>query len=178
MEYFVGYLIENDASDYYKQITSDIAQRFGIINLSLSIPAHLTLKIPNVISDLQDFENYVSDIASKTKVSELYIDGFEKFDGKKNNTIYLSVSSKDGMQNIENAVDKLESYKENIKNIERPLKLHSSIARFLNTEQCAEIWNYIQTIPKPNFTLEFNNITIFKRVGHDFLIHKTYLLKQ
>lgn len=177
MEYFVGYLIENEASEYYKQVTSDIAQRFGIINLSLSIPAHLTLKIPNEISDLQDFEKYVSDIASKTAVSQLYMDGFEKFDGKKSNTIYLSVSAKDGMQNIENAVDALENYKENIKNIERPLKLHSSIARFLDTEQCVEIWNYIETLPKPNFTLEFNNITIFKRIGYDFLIHKTYHLK-
>ncbi len=115
MEYFVGYLIENEASEYYKQVTSDIAQRFGIINLSLSIPPHLTLKIPNEISDIEDFENYVFEIASKTKTSNLTINGFEKFDGTKNNTIYLSVSTKDGTQNIENTIDKLENYIENNK---------------------------------------------------------------
>ncbi len=173
MQYFVGYLIEGEVSDYYKTLTSDLEQRFSIKNLSEYIPPHLTLKIPFEPDNIEDFESYLVTIAESLSSVDLEVDGFEKFDGKRM-TIFLKVTAGENIKTIENVVDRLESYGENTKSLPRPLALHTSIARFLSPEQCEEIWSYLQTAPKPHFNLVFNNLTIFKLVEENWEVYKIF----
>ncbi|HEY4477878.1 MAG TPA: 2'-5' RNA ligase family protein [Candidatus Paceibacterota bacterium] len=173
MQYFVGYLVEGEASEYYKALTSDLNQRFGIKNLSEYIPPHLTLKIPFEPDSIEDFEKYVATVSETLSTVDLSVDGFEKFDGKRM-TIFLRVAVGENIKTIEEVVDHLESYSEYTKKLPRPLTLHSSIARFLSPEQCDEIWSYLQTLPTPQFNLVFNNLTIFKLVDGIWGVHKTF----
>lgn len=173
MQYFVGYLVEGEASDYYKTLTSDLEQKFGIKNLSEYIPPHLTLKIPFEPESIEDFEKYVATVSETLSTADFVVDGFEKFDGKRM-TIFLKVTAGENIKIIEEVVDHLESYGEDTKKLPRPLTLHTSIARFLSPEQCDEIWSYLQTLPKPHFNLVFNNLTIFKLVDEIWEAHKIF----
>jgi 2'-5' RNA ligase len=164
MKYFVGYLVEGEAADYYKTLTSDLEQRFSVKDLSEYIPPHLTLKIPFEADSVEDFENYMATVSKGLSTLDLVVNGFEKFDGKRM-TIFLKVTAGNNIKTIESIVDHLESYGEDTKKLPRPLALHTSIARFLSPERCEEIWNYLQTLPVPQFNLEFNNLTIFKLVN-------------
>jgi 2'-5' RNA ligase len=169
----VGYLVEGEASNYYKTLTSDLEQRFGIKNLSEYIPPHLTLKIPFDPDSIEDFEKYVATVSENLSSADLTVDGFEKFDGKRM-TIFLKVTAGDNLKVIESVVESLESYGEDTKKLPRPLALHTSIARFLSLEECEEIWSYLQTLPAPQFNLVFNNLTIFKLEDDFWTIYKTF----
>lgn len=175
MQYFVGYLIEGEASDYYKKLTSDLEHRFGIKNLSSFIPPHFTFRIPFETEKIGDFEQHVDQLTTALKSTDITIKGFDKLEGRRM-TIFLSATS-DAMQNLEGVIDSLEAYDEAGKTPKRPLILHTSIARFLSPEQFEDIWNYLQTLPAPQFNLKFDNLTVFKLVDDIWEIHKIFRFK-
>jgi 2'-5' RNA ligase len=172
MQYFVGYLAEGEASDYYKTLTSDLEQRFGIKNLSNFIPPHFTFRIPFETEKIEEFEQYVDQLTSNVKPVGMSINGFDKLEGKRM-TIFLSATS-ESMDTLEGIIDSLEQYDGANKTPKRPLILHTSIARFLSPEQCGDIWNYLQTLPTPQFNLKFDNLTIFKLVEENWEVYKIF----
>lgn len=172
MQYFVGYLIEGDASEYYKKITSELEQKFNIKNLSNFTPPHFTFRIPFETQTIEEFETYLTQLTKNIEPINLTIDEFGKFE-RKRMTIFLSATSSD-LNKLEGVIDSLEKYDNTNKTPRRPLVLHASIARFLSPEQCKEIWEYVQTTPKPQFNLKFNNLTIFKLVDNTWKIHKIF----
>ena len=175
MQYFVGYLVEGEASDYYKKLTSDLAQKFGIKNLSDFIPPHFTFRIPSETEKIEDFEHYLEQLSSSIKPVDISISGFDKLEGRRM-TIFLSATSAD-MDELEGVIDSLEQYDEANKTPKRPLILHTSVARFLSPEQCEEVWSYIQSLPNPHFNLKFNNLTIFKLVEENWEVYKIFPFK-
>ena len=175
MQYFVGYLVEGEASNYYKTLTTELEQRFGVKNLSNFIPPHFTFRIPFETEKIEEFEQYVDQITSSIKSVGISINGFDKLEGKRM-TIFLSAIS-ESMDTLEGIIDSLEQYDEANKAPKRPLILHTSIARFLSPEQCEEIWNYLQTLPAPQFNLKFDNLTIFKLVDDIWEVHKIFRFK-
>lgn len=173
MQYFVGYLVEGSASEYYNSITSDLEQKFGIKNLASVTPPHFTFRIPFETERIDDFEKYVDNIIKDISCVDIQISKFEKLEGKRM-TIFLSAYSQH-MTVFENVVDILESYDQGQKTPSRPLVLHTTIGRHLSYEQSDEVWNYLQTVPKPNFFLSFNNLTIFKLTDGDiWTVHKIF----
>ncbi|MDP2641676.1 MAG: hypothetical protein Q8P21_00040, partial [bacterium] len=44
---------------------------------------------------------------------------------------------------------------------------HATLANFLNPEEFESIWNYVLTLPKPNFSIPFNNITLFRSTDNE-----------
>ncbi len=174
MIYFVGYLIEGEAAKYYQQITTDLAARFGIANLSLRIPPHFTFKPPFESDNINPFKKTLGDIASSQTSLPIDIDGFDRY-GLDSKTIYLNVRKDDGLNNkILKIIDQIKDFGEKKKPLPDNFRLHASIARHLTSEQSAAIWNYLQTLPPPHFELNFDNLTLFRLADKIWQTEKTW----
>ncbi|MDP2704806.1 MAG: 2'-5' RNA ligase family protein [Patescibacteria group bacterium] len=174
MRYFIGYLIEGEAGEYYKKITADLSERFGIKNLSEYIPLHLTLKAPFETGDISVIEKVLEDTAVKEETSPLVIDGFERF-GSQSRTIFLGIKDNVRVQEkAEKLLHLLSGFGNYQKPIPLPLKLHASIARYLSPEQSQNVWDYVSSLPAPHFDLQFNNLTLFVHQDNHWEIQKTF----
>lgn len=174
MRFFTGYLIEGDAADYYKKLTEDLASRFGIDNLNEHIPPHFTFKPPFDTSNIEEFEKMIEVLSKELKVQKIVIKGFERFDFE-SPTIFLNAQEdQELMIAIKKIVTTLKEYGENRNFLPDPFRLHASVARYLSKDQSDEIWSYLQTIPQPSFTLNFDNLTIFSKNGNKWEVYRTY----
>jgi 2'-5' RNA ligase len=162
MQYFVGNLIEGETAKYYEEITSDLEQKFGIKNLSKRTPPHFTFKAPFQSEDISDLEEQITKLTSELKPIPIHINGFEVFNAE-GRTIFLHADEeKSLMKMVEKIVVSIEGYGEDRKPILKPYKLHLSVARFLTPELSIKIRSYLQTLPKPQYSIQFDNITLFK----------------
>ena len=174
MKYYVGCLIKGKAADYYKEITTDLAQRFGIKNLSDTKPPHLTFKAPFETEGIETFEKEISEMASRQKVSQFCIKGFSRFD-LESKTIFLAIKPDPELQRKANGIVKaLMHFGENRKFVPEPLYLHVSIARYLDFELSQKIWAYVATLPAPQFKVAFDNLTLFVNQDNRWEIKSTF----
>jgi 2'-5' RNA ligase len=160
--YFIGYLIQGSAAEYYRKITADLSEKFGIKNLSLRLPPHFTFKPPFDADDLEDVKKFVDVLSKEVKNLPIVFDGFGRF-SENNRTIFLKVrEDEELLMSVEKIVDRLEKVGGNRLKIPKPVHLHASIARGLTPRQSKEIWAYLMTLPAPHFEMRFDNITVFE----------------
>jgi 2'-5' RNA ligase len=163
MRYFVGYLIEGEAAYYYNYITTELSEKFHIKNLSERIQPHFTIKPPFESDNIEEFKKLLSQITADQKVFPICLKNFGRY-STDSPTFFISGNAlKNNLKQIETIVDQLEPYGNNKKSLfKRPITLHCSVARHLLTEQSEEIWNYLQTLPPPQFDLKFDNLAFFR----------------
>lgn len=171
MKYFVGHLINGEAAEYYREITADLASRFGIKNLAEKLPPHLTLRAPFESDDIVQFERRVRRLAGQEKPMRFSIDGFGNFGDK---TVFLSVKGAGIKEKLEKIAKTLTDFDGGQKPMPTPLFSHISIARFLKPQEYGKIIEYLSRLPVPNFNLDFDNLTIFIRKENRWNIFKTY----
>jgi len=161
MKYFIGYAAEGEITNYYKTITSDLASRFGIMNLSERVPAHLTLVYPNESNSIDIvLERIKSFILDKNPIP-FTINGFGEFTGE-DGTIFLSPVRDQVLQSfIKEAITTIASAADYTR-YDDEFHLHMSVARHLDPELSESIWKYLKTLPSPKFELKFNNISVFE----------------
>jgi 2'-5' RNA ligase len=162
--FFVGHkLAGEEINKYYENITNELANKFGIKNLGKKVAPHLTLKPPFESEKMEEFEKIIKKLAEDQKIIPFEIDGFGKFEYDFGNTIYLAVSDNPELQkNAQKIAYFIKDFGENRNESPNILKLHASVARYMDEKQMKEIWEYLHSKPIPEFNLWFNNLTIFK----------------
>lgn len=174
MRYYVGHLIKGGVADYYKEITTDLAKRFGIKNLSETKPPHLTFKAPFESESIETFEKEIGEVASRQKMSQFFIEGFGCFD-LESKTVFLTVKPDPKLQIKTNDIARALAYfGENRKFVPDPLYLHISIARYLDSELSQKIWDYVVTLSVPRFEVEFDSLTLFVNQDNCWKIKSTF----
>jgi 2'-5' RNA ligase len=172
--YYVGHLIKGDAAEYYKHITADLAERFGVKNLSEKAPPHFTFKAPFESSNIEEFEQKLGDVASRQKPAPLSIEGF----GRMGKTVFLAIKPDPELQKQANEIAlALSQFGQSRRSVPIPLRFHVSVARFLKPKQLREIWDYVQTLPKPQFDVTFDGLALFVFVGRRWEIQSTWPFK-
>lgn len=180
MRYFIGILIEKEPAWYYEAITQDLARNFDVRNLSEYIPPHLTLKPPFESEGTSEIENVIQNILSSQKEFPLHITGFGRYAsfGDESRTIFLSVEAeKEDLEKIENTARSLATFGESKKSLSHPFSPHISIGRNLEPAQSKAVWNYLQTLPKPDFKTSFTNITLFRYEDGSWYPEKVFEVK-
>jgi 2'-5' RNA ligase len=174
MKYFIGYVIEGEAEEYYKNICKELARNFGIKDLSLRLPPHLTFVPP---FEIEDNKNQVREriiqalkmIADEQKIINFNMKGFGRF-GHGSRTIFLSFEASEEVNNVIQEINqkikdlvkqKIISVFE-LKLLSKNIHLHTSIARFLTPNLSNKIWNYLKELHEPRFKLKFDNLTLFE----------------
>ncbi len=161
MRYFVGYIIEGEAAKYYKTLNEDLFNRFGVKNIALTKPLHMTFKAPFESDNIEPFNEQLSDLSQRAPTPFVLnkFGRFETFDL----TIYLApVENKILQQNVDKIADAISGFGDKKLPTHLPIRLHASIARHLKPELVAKVWEYLMNLPAPYFELSFNNLTLFK----------------
>ncbi len=175
MKYFIAYLIKGDAKKYHKGLMNGLFKEFRIDNLSRRIPPHLTLKVPFEFSKISEVEKLIRDFCKKNKKTKIKLKGFGNFNKK---VIYLNTfPSVETLNLIDDFLLKLKSIK-NIswsRNEIESLHLHSTIAMGNIGVKFDKIWKHLSE-RFPDYDLEFDNISILKKIGGKWEVHKEFCL--
>lgn len=164
MKYFVGYLIEGKAAEWYFNVAKDISEKFNTWKLHEKLPAHVTVFYPFETEDVEPVRNLVENWTHNKNIpGNLTIAEFDHFDDR------VVFAKTDPDESVRDAVEELRGILEKIPGMLKdnfPIwHPHNTLANHLTPEEIKQIWNYVQTLEKPDFIIPFDNITIFRFEG-------------
>ena len=160
MQYFIGHIGDASINAYYREITADLASRFGIPDLAHRVPAHLTIKYPFASDDVSGLELRIDDFLRDKKAFPLVVKGFDHFDDN-TATIFLSVEpSRELSLFTEQCILHFGDLNERKKFDPTKFRAHFSVARHLTPELFHDVWNHISNLPTPVFHSTFSNLTL------------------
>jgi 2'-5' RNA ligase len=163
MLYFVGYLIEGEASNWHRKLTADISKRFDVEDQDKRIPPHITIFRPFETDDISEtyelIKNWVSD---KSIPGNFQISGFDRFNKE---VVFTDVRCDTPVREF------VRAFQEQMDTLHIPDKTypewrpHATIAHRIPQGKIDQIWQHVSTLPPYSFDLTFNNLTIFKHTG-------------
>jgi 2'-5' RNA ligase len=165
MRYFIGSLLRGEVAEYYKVTCADLANRFGIANVSEIVPPHITVKTSFERANAETIDEV---LALNTERAPLPI-SLATWNHFGTRTIYMEGTkpSEELKSYVADIVAKLRQAGIPSTVEERDLHIRMSVARFLTPRQYQDVWNYLQTVPAPKFDLTFDNLTIFYKENKD-----------
>lgn len=175
MRYVIVYLLRGKIKEYHKKLVREIGPKFGERYLIENpLPPHITLRSPFDFSNPRRLENIIEEFAKSQKKSRIKIKDFGHF---RKDVSFLKVDiSKDSRTTQRELVKTLEG--EGIKPNKFDLKYHPHITISYSNSQdtFSLIWNSLSKLEKPNFDLEFDNITILRKPKKFWEVYKVYEL--
>jgi len=161
MRYFIGNMIRGEAAEYYKTTCADLASRFGIEDVSTIVAPHITVKSPFERNENVMLDDVIS-LVSDAPVIPLSLSRWNHFGTR---TIYLECTATpvELREYLKSVLSKLRAMgiMPNYKEFDPHIRM--SLARFLTQEQFDKVWAYLQSMPAPQFDINFDNLTIFQK---------------
>ncbi len=175
MRYCVVYLVKGELQEYFNQITTDVALKFGTKDLSKRVPPHITLKYPFETDDIREVENKIIATIKGKPNFNFIVEGFERFADKKE-TIFLSVKVDEAAYSVLKQV--ISEIGEIGEDRNFPVyKPHLSVVRHLDDGLSDKISEYLNTLPKSRFELFFNNVAILAFENDVWRVYKEFSFK-
>lgn len=174
--FFVGYRLKNrELEEYYLRITAELEEKFKIKNLGNRVKPHFTLKAPFETGNLEKFEKILEDLAKKQESIPFAIEGFGYFTRDHGNTIFLEAAENPELQDaVQDIVDEIRDFGEDKRSLPEEIKLHVSIARYMDDGQFKEAWSYLRAQASPKFNLNFDNLTLFRYFPGGWEIYREF----
>jgi 2'-5' RNA ligase len=164
MKYFIGYLLQGEVAEWHANTARKIADKFNTWKIYEKLPPHITIFYPEGVEDITEVRNYIAGWVKNNKIpGNLYVSGFDRFEDR---VIFAKIDADDS---VNKAVEDLRT---NIKNVsgvtEEDFPIwhpHATLAYKLTPMEIENIWDFTLSLDKPNFTIPFDNVTIFKFIG-------------
>jgi 2'-5' RNA ligase len=164
MKYFVGYLIEGEAAEWHRNLTKEISEKFGLWKIHEKIPPHVTIYRPFEREDVEPIKKLLNSWSVGQDIKgNLNISGFDRFDDR---VVFAKVEVDEQTRKIG------ENLRSKIKEIPgMPLEdfpiwnPHATLMNWIEPEDIEKVWEYVNTLEKPNFIISFNNVTLFRSDG-------------
>ena len=165
MRFIIAHLIEGEAKQRHKALTTELAEKFDIFPLHERIPPHLTLKRWWESEDvnIKDVYAVLDEFAATQPASPYKLAGFGSFH---DDVIYVDVRPSAGMNK---AAQELIKALHNVPNLtfdeyDNGSDFHATVALgALKAFEFQPIWDYLQTIEQPDLDMRFDNIATLKR---------------
>lgn len=177
MKYVLVYLIRGKAERYHQKLVKEVGPKFGErYMIENPLPSHITLKSPFELDNSKELETLLKMFSNKHKSVKIKIDSFGNF---RRFVAFLKISLPKQVIKIQKEllreVKKVEGI--NLHEFDLKWKPHATISYGNTKDSFDKIWSYIQTLEKPNFELEFDNITILRKPKKLWKVYKIYKLK-
>jgi len=179
MKYAIFYLIKGKAEIYHKNIIKNIAKISGEKYLiDNPLPSHITLKYTFDADkkQIKELEKIIGLFVKRQKKSKINIDGFNNFNKF---VVYMDVKFSMEAKYVRNNLIKQIKHLSfiDIQDFDNNWKSHSTIGYGNSKKTFNLIWKYVQSIDKPNYDLNFDNITIMKKPKKYWKLHRGFKLK-
>jgi 2'-5' RNA ligase len=164
MRYFIGFLIKGPAREWHTSTTKSISEKFNTWKIYEKLPPHITLFYPEGVEDITDIKVFIKNWIYNKKISGNFkMSGYDRFDDK---VVFAKIHADEVVFNtVEDLRNGIRSIS-GIKNESFPnWHPHSTLAYKLEPEEINKIWEHTSILPKPNFVLPFDNVTVFRYTG-------------
>jgi len=162
MRFFIGYLIQGEAAQWQKQTEKQISHTFGTWDMHEKIPPHITLFRP---FDVEEKEVGTLDsllrewVAVHPTSGNFTMSSFGRFSDR---AVFTDISTDTkalhAVLDLRTRIGSLIKAKEDFPD----WQAHATLAYLLTPTEIAAIWDYVQRLTPPDFTLPFDNVTLFR----------------
>ncbi|MBX4200344.1 2'-5' RNA ligase family protein [Candidatus Parcubacteria bacterium] len=161
MKYFTGFLVKGEAAEFQQKISREVREQFMSEMRSPKIPPHITIFRPFTTEDPKPIKEFLKSwTESNPKLSKLTFSDFEHFDDR---TIFLHVDMDkktcDAVIALQREIEKITGVHLNSHSVWNP---HVTVATRIMPHEFESIWNRVKEEEKKEFTVPFDNITLFK----------------
>ncbi len=164
MEYLLGlHFTEEEVTTWYQDLTKTLYERFGGKPLHAYIPPHLTVIPPFDEVHLPAVKACVAEWIGRGNTGPwtVTVNGFGSFEhGVVFGKIEVSPSTQKAMQELHDAIFALLGMPQDEFPVWYP---HLSVSRLPSAERLPAVWEYVQSLPAPSFTVSVPRITLFER---------------
>ena len=162
--YFIGFLIEGEAATQHIALTKTISETFQTWEIHKQIPPHVTIFRPFQTDDISSIKKLLHEwTRGKPPSGTMALSHFGHFEDR---VVFISVdpdsSSRQMIEDLRKTLQTIPTMPPEDFPTWYP---HATLANHLSPEDIRQIWNYVLTLKKPNFTLPLNNITLFRNEG-------------
>ncbi len=179
MRHIIGHVIRGEAKKYHENLTRDLNEKFDTFPLHERIPPHLTLKRWFDLDEkgMNMLNKHLDVFAESHRQSDYSLTGFGNF-GK--DVIYVdTIPSKEMSQSVSDLMDVLHTI-ENLTfdQFDNGGDFHATVSMgALKPFDYDQIWNYLKTVPQPNFEMKFDNIAILKKPIDTWVVERIWEIK-
>ena len=162
MKYVVVYLLRGKVQEYHKKLIKEVGPKFGEdYMIKNPIPAHITLKSPFYLKNVNVLERTLKSFVRKYKPSRIEIRDFGNFD-RFVSFLKIKLTKISGAE---------------LREFDINFKPHATIAYGNKKQTFDKIWEYLNKLNKPHFNLKFDNLTILKKPRKFWKIHKIFEIR-
>ncbi len=177
MRYSIFYLIGGETKKYQQNLVKEVGPKFGEkYVLESKLPAHITLKAPFDIEKINELEKILGAFVKNHKSSKINVVGFDNFNRF---VAFLKFEfSKSALRIQKEMINELSKINGiEINEYDKKWHPHATISYGNNKKSFDGVWNYLSELDKPKFELMFDNITLMKKSGKYWNVHKRFKLK-
>lgn len=178
MKYVIVHLIRGEAGKLHQEITRALTERFGTYPLYDYVPPHLTLKRSFEIDESRVSEIYsaLETFVSNHIQTNYELKGFGNFGSV---AVYIEALASPEMQRdhteLQNILSEIDGI--TLDEFDKAQRLHATVAlQKLKPFDLDQIWNYIQTLKQPRFSMKFDNVALLKKVDDRWHVEKVFEL--
>ncbi|MFA6297156.1 MAG: 2'-5' RNA ligase family protein [Candidatus Paceibacterota bacterium] len=173
MKYFIGYLIKGEASDWHINLTKDISEKFNTWKIYERLPPHITIFYPFETDDVENIKNILrSWVQYRNIIGNFIMSDFDRFD---DNVVFAKIEAS---SQLVNTIEGLRIILKDVPGMPKDNFLtwhpHATLANKLTPQEIKKIWEYVQTLEKPNFMLPFDNVTLFRLEGDKWIVEESF----
>lgn len=163
MKYVITYMIHGEPEDYQKKLIKTLSKLSGEMHLiEKPIPSHMTLKSPFETEQIKEVEKIIKEFTVQSRPFKFKI---KKFGNFRKFVAFLKPTPRYKFRRVQKNL--LKSLKKiswlEITPHDKSFHPHATLAYGNSKNSFAQIWRYLKSIPKPDFEMEFNNISIMKK---------------
>lgn len=178
MQYFIGYLIRGEAADWHNGLAKEISGKFGTRKIYKRVPLHITLYRPFDTEDVTPIEKLSQRWSESYPAADtLTLSGFGRFDYR---VLFVAVNA---ARSVIDKVAELQQDMSALSHVPFPdypggWHPHVTLMNEEDEEKVREAWDYLLTLPMPDITLPFDNVTLFRFHGSGvWKVDSLYALK-
>jgi 2'-5' RNA ligase len=176
-KYVLVYLPSKEVEDYGSKLVREVGPKFGENYLIENPrPFHVTLKSPFYMENTAELEKVLEKFVKNNNVSKIEVEGFNNF---RRFVAFLDVHfSKEGIEMQKKLLEEVKVFKEiELKEFDLKWHPHLTISYGNTPESFDGIWEYLQNLPVPKFKMNFDNITLLKKVEKGWKVYRRFYIK-
>ncbi len=173
-KYMIAYLPNKEVSDYVTKIINELAEKFNEkYILENPRPVHVTLKSPFEFEKIEEVESIIENFVKTQKSADIATGDFEEFRGK---VFFLKTNfSQEAMEIQKELIEQIRVLKDiRIDRYAEEFTPHLTVGYANSQESYDGIVEILEKTQNPDFDFKFDNISILKKVGDAWELHKRF----
>ncbi len=175
MKYFIGYLIQGEVADWHNNLAREIAEKFNIWKVYEKLPPHITIFNTSYLENVEPVVNFLENWSRSRKIpGNFTMNDYDYFESR---AVFAETEPDSPVRTVVEELIKDVKLIPDMTQEDFPFwHPHATLAYKITPEEINAVWEYVQTLKKPNFILPFDNVTLFRFDDTKWIVEKTFRL--